>query len=120
MDRKEYLETLGRVIDAKDSKGFASYITENGIFKFGNNEPVVGREAIRDYVANFFSVIKSSEHKVINFWEQNNTVIWQGEVAYTRLDDKKVTVCFVNIFSMQDELIKEYLIYIDNSPLFQA
>jgi len=100
MDRRQYLEALGRIIDAKDSDGFASHITENGIFKFGNNEPVKGRGSILDYVSNFFSMIKGSEHKVVNFWEQDKTVIWQGEVLYTRLDGKKVTIGFVNILNM--------------------
>lgn len=118
MDRKEWLEKLGGVIDAKDSERFASYFTEEGIFRFGNAEPVKGRKAVAEYVAAFFNMIKSSEHKVVNFWEQDGNVIWQGEVEYTRLDEKKVKVQFANIFYMKDELIDSYLIYIDNTPLF--
>jgi ketosteroid isomerase-like protein len=118
MNRKEWLEKLGGVIDAKDSELFASYFTEDGIFRFGNAEPVKGRRAVADYVAAFFNMIKGSEHKVINFWEQGESVIWQGEVNYTRLDGNKVTVQFTNIFYMKGELIDQYLIYIDNTPLF--
>ena len=118
MDRRNWLEKLGGVIDAKDSETFASYITENGTFRFGNNEPVMGRKEIDNYVAAFFNMIKKSEHSVVNFWEQESSIIWQGEVIYTRLDDKKVKVYFTNIFYMKDELIDQYLIYIDNSPLF--
>ena len=118
MDRKQYLETIGKTIDSKDADKFASFLTENGIFRFGNADAVQGRKAVSDYVAYFFTMIKKSEHKIINFWEQNDAVIWQGEVTYTRLDDKKVTVNFTNIFYMEDDLIDQYLIYIDNTPLF--
>lgn len=118
MNRKEWLEKLGGVIDAKDSELFSQYFTEDGIFRFGNAEPVKGRKAVADYVAAFFGMIKSSEHKVVNFWEQNDNIIWQGEVDYTRLDGNKVKVHFTNIFYMKGTLIDQYLIYIDNTPLF--
>lgn len=118
MDRRKWLETLGGVIDAKDSELFASYMTEDGIFRFGNSEPVKGKQAISDYVAAFFNMIKKSEHSVVNFWESGNEIIWQGEVIYTRPDDRMVTVYFTNIFYMKGELIDQYLIFIDNSPLF--
>ncbi|MCX6157955.1 MAG: nuclear transport factor 2 family protein [Ignavibacteriae bacterium] len=120
MERKEWLEKLGGVIDARDSELFASYFTEDGIFRFGNAEPVKGRRAVADYVAAFFNMIKGSEHKVVNHWEQGGNIIWQGEVEYTRLDGKKVKVQFTNIFYMKGELIDQYLIYIDNTPLFAS
>ena len=118
MDKREWLEKIGKAIDAKDSEGFAEFITENGVFRFGNNPDVVGRQAISDYVAAFFNIIKSSEHKVVNSWEKNGNIIWEGQVTYTRLDDKKVTVNFVNVFYMHGDLIDKYLIHIDNTPLF--
>jgi hypothetical protein len=93
-------------------------LTEDSIFLFGNQEAVRGKQAIRDYVAEFFKMIKASEHKVLDFWEGENSIVWQGEVTYTRLDEKKVTINFVNVFYMSGDLIKDYLIYIDNSPLF--
>ncbi len=119
MNRKEWLEKLGGVIDAKDSAGFSSYFTEEGTFKFGNTDAVIGKSNVQNYVDAFFKMISKSEHKVVNFWEHDSTVIWQGEVTYTRLDQKIVTVSFCNIFQMKGDLIEKYLIYIDNTPLFQ-
>lgn len=118
MDRKEWLEKIGDIIDAKDSSGFSNLLTEDGIFKFGNADEVKGRRNVEEYVAAFFNMIKGSQHKVVNFWEQGDSVIWQGEVLYTRLDGKQVNVNFCNIFYMKDDLIEKYLIYIDNTPLF--
>ncbi|MFA5012759.1 MAG: nuclear transport factor 2 family protein [Ignavibacteria bacterium] len=118
MDRKEWLEKIGDIIDAKDSAGFSNLLTEDGIFKFGNADEVKGRKKVEEYVAAFFNMIKGSQHKVVNFWEQGDSVVWQGEVLYTRLDGKQVNVNFCNIFYMKDDLIEKYLIYIDNTPLF--
>jgi ketosteroid isomerase-like protein len=115
---KKWLESIGNSIDSMDADNFAQFLTDDCIFRFGNQPDVNGKTAIRDYVAEFFQMIGGSKHKVIDYWTRDNTIVWQGEVLYTRLDGKKVSVNFVNIFHMEVNLIKDYLIYIDNTPLF--
>jgi len=118
LDTKAWLEKIGQTIDAKDADGFAAFMAENGIFRFGNQPDVVGKQATSDYVAAFFNMIKSSSHEVVNYFEDKNVIVWQGKVTYTRLDEKIVPVNFCNVFYMKDGLIDQYLIYIDNTPLF--
>ena len=118
MQRKELIEKIAESIDAKDAVKFSEFITEDGTFRFGNAESVKGRKNISDYVAYFFTIIKSSSHKIVNLWDTGKHFIWEGEVLYTRLDEKQVTVKFVNIFNMEGDMITDYLIYIDNTPLF--
>lgn len=120
MQRKDYIEKIAKSIDTKDAKLFSEFITEDGIFHFGNAEAIKGRKNIEDYVAAFFGMIKGSSHKIVNLWDDGNHIVWQGEVDYTRLDEKKVTVKFVNVFNMEGDMIRDYLIYIDNTPLFAA
>lgn len=117
-DTKNWLSGLGKTIDAKDAKKFSEYITENGVFRFGNQPEVAGRKAIEDYVAAFFGMIKASEHSTVNFWDTGDNIIWEASVTYTRMDDKKVTVPFTNVFYMNGDLVEKYNIYIDNTPLF--
>ena len=113
-----WLQDLYKTIDAKDPEGFTSFIKEDGAFRFGNMEPVVGKKAIQDAVRYFWTTIKGSQHKIINAWQNGDYITWQGEVLYTRLDDKQVKVNFVNIFKMEGDMIAEYLIYIDNTPVY--
>lgn len=120
MERRKLIEEISKAIDAKDAKKFSEFITEDGIFRFGNAEDVKGRKQIEDYVAAFFKMIKGSSHKIVNLWDTGDRIIWQGEVEYKRLDEKEVTVKFVNIFHMEGDMISDYLIYIDNTPLFAA
>jgi hypothetical protein len=118
MDVNKFLEEVSASIDGKDSKKFASFITPDGQFRFGNAPPAVGTEAIEQVVEWFFSTIKSSKHEILKTWvDDNGDIVWQGRVTYTRLDDKVVPVEFVNVFNMEGDKVKDYLIYIDNSPL---
>ena len=118
-DIKNWLEEIGKTIDSKDGVAFAEFLTENGNFRFGNQAPVTGRKAIADYVNYFFTMHNGSSHEVVNYWEGKDSIVWQGEVTYTRMDNRKVDVNFTNIFYMDGDLIKDYLIYIDNTPLFE-
>jgi hypothetical protein len=118
MDTKAFLEKIGKTIDAKDSAGFADFITEDGQFRFANYPSAHGRENIIKAVDDFFKTIKSSQHSITKFWQDDSSIVWQGEVLYTRLDGNKLTLKFVNIFNMSDDKIKDYLIYIDNTPLY--
>jgi hypothetical protein len=118
-DTKSWVEKISKTIDAKDGEAFAAFITEDGNFRFGNQPIVKGRNAIADYVNAFFTMHKGSSHEIVNCWNHGSAIIWQGKVTYTRMDDRKVDVNFTNIFYMDGDLISDYLIYIDNTPLFE-
>jgi hypothetical protein len=117
-DTRIWLEEIGKTIDSKDGVAFAAFLTEDGNFRFGNQPAVTGRKAIADYVNAFFTMHNGSSHEVVNYWKSDAGIVWQGKVTYTRMDNRKVDVNFTNIFYMKGDLISDYLIYIDNSPLF--
>ena len=112
------LTSLFGAIDRMDVVTFESFLTEDSVFRFGNAQPVRGRSNVSEYVAGFFSSIKALKHNVLGVWEQNNVFTVQGEVTYTRKDDRSVTVPFVNLFKTDGKLIREYLVYVDASPLY--
>ena len=111
-------KSLLDAIDRMDSDAFASFLTEDAIFRFGNTEPVKGKPKVREYVAGFFSSIKSLKHDVLGVWESGQVLTLQGEVTYTRKDSRPLKVPFVSLFKMKGTLINEYLIYVDASQLF--
>ena len=111
-------KSLLSAVDRMDPDAFESFLTEDSIFRFGNAEPVKGKNNVREYVAGFFSSIKSLKHEVQGVWEKDQVVIVQGEVTYTSKNGRLVRVPFVNLFKMKGTLIREYLIYVDASPLF--
>ena len=56
------VDRLFKSIDQMDADEFSSFLTEDGVFTFGNAEPVRGRQAVRDAVAGFFSSIAGLHH----------------------------------------------------------
>lgn len=59
-------------------------------------------------------------HEIIEIWEHPNAVITQGSVTYIRKDSSELSVPFANILRLENDLVKEYLVYVDVSQLFPA
>lgn len=120
MQQQSWLNELFRKIDAKDIAGFLSFLTSDARFRFGNAPLAQGRQAIGEAVDAFFASISTSQHRLLHTWSVGDAVICQGEVSYTRRDNSKLTLPFVNIFRMQGGQIDQYLIYVDITPLYSS
>jgi len=120
MNKNNWVERLIQNIDDKDVEGFLSFLSEDVCFRFGNAEPVNGKATVGDVVGGFFESIKALHHDVSDIWQEEGAVICHGIVTYTRHDSSTLTVPFANIFKLDGDLIREYLIYIDVSELYKT
>jgi ketosteroid isomerase-like protein len=111
-------EMLFSDIDRMDAKAFASYLAEDCVLRFGNADEVVGREAIEAAIAGFFGTIKGLSHRIVDQWDVGDATILQFETTYTRMDDGRVTVPAVTIYRRGSELIDDYRIYVDLTPVY--
>jgi ketosteroid isomerase-like protein len=118
MSQPAWLEKLFKTIDAKDAEGFAAFLTEDAVFRFGNAEPARGKKAVHEAVAGFFAGVKSLRHTVRESWSHPEAVVMHGEVTYTRHDGSQLSVPFANVFKLQGSLVREYLIFADASKLW--
>ena len=89
-------------VDQKDAAAFASVFTEDGWLRFGNNEPLIGREAIREAIAGFFTMFDSLSHESNGTTVSNGTVVIEANVTYTLFGGGTVTVPAVTIFRFAD------------------
>ena len=120
LEIKQKIHELFRSIDEMNSDKFAAFLTDDAQFRFGNAPAVHGKSAVREAVAGFFGTIKGISHKNIGLWVHPETVVYEGEVTYTRHDGSMLTVPFINKFGMVGDKIKDYFIYIDITPLYAA
>ncbi len=115
---RDHVTEMFADIDSMDADKFVSHLTPDGRFQFGNAEPGVGRAAIRDGVAGFFSTINGLRHTITGYWQQGNVVIVELVVEYTRKDGKVVTLPCANIFRLDGLLVGDYRIFMDVSPIY--
>jgi hypothetical protein len=79
---------------------------------------VVGRGAIEEVIAGFFTTINGISHQIVDQWDADNTTIVQLEATYTRKDDRKLRIPPVAVWHRGDELIDDYRIHVDQAPVY--
>jgi hypothetical protein len=109
--------TLFEDIDSMEPDRFAGHLAENVRFRFGNADPVIGRDAVRDVWAGFCETIDGVRHDLVDQWDTGTATIAEADATYTRKDGSTVTVPVVTIYRGED-LIDDYRIFIDVAPLF--
>jgi ketosteroid isomerase-like protein len=105
-------------IDAFDPEKFVAHLTPDARFRFANADPVIGREAVKEAVAGFFSTIDGLTHHIKNVWEFEDTVIAQIDVEYLRKDGKTVIAPNADILIYEGDLVRDWQIYIDVAPVY--
>ena len=113
------LDDLFKAVDAKDTERFLGFLTDEASFRFGSAPPAQGKEAIRAAVDGFFSTIAGCHHVLSRIVAEEDVIICEGEVTYTRHDASEVTLPFANIFELDGELMSAYKIYADAGPLYE-
>jgi hypothetical protein len=105
-------------IDSLNPDSFVTHLTPDVVFRFGNADPVIGRDAVREAVTGFFSTIDGLTHHIRNVWEFGDTAIVQIDVEYARKDGKTVTVPNADILTYDGDLVRDWRIYIDVAPVY--
>ncbi len=118
MDTQTWIKDLFEAVDSLDADKFVGFLTDDAIFRFANAAPVEGKDSIRSALTGFFSSINGLKHEILEWWEQDGTVICRGEVTYMKKDASEFAVPFANFFKMKGKLIKDYLVYVDASQLY--
>jgi hypothetical protein len=85
-------------IDSMESDAFARHLADSVRFVFGNSEPVIGRENVRDTWAGFCQGIDGVSYNVVQHWVDGPVTIVESTVTYTRKDSTTVSLPVVTIY----------------------
>ena len=109
-------------VDRMDAAGFAAVFTDDAWMRFGNADPIIGREAIESAIAQFFTMIAGLKHTTTGIWSQQDAVIYEATVTYTRHDGRTVQVPAVTIFRLRKSatgpVAHRVQMFVDLAPLF--
>ncbi|HEY3945985.1 MAG TPA: nuclear transport factor 2 family protein [Solirubrobacteraceae bacterium] len=111
-------EQLFADIDSMEPERFAAHLAEDVTMRFGNAEPIRGKDAVRDAWATFCKELRGVRHEVVGRWRVDEDTIVEARVTYTRSDSSQVTVPVVTIYRERGGRINDYRIYVDLAPLF--
>lgn len=120
MTQNHFILDMYKAIDAKSSTGMCEFVSEDAVFKFANLPAVEGKNNIISFLDGFFQSIKAIRHTDIEYRNAGNEWFVNGTVTYTRLNDTQLPVPFAVLLRMRENLIKDYLIFVDASELYKG
>ena len=68
-DPHAWAESFFALVDRFDADAVASRMTPRGVLISVNNEPVVGRDGMRDAIHSFERAVASISHEVLRAWQ---------------------------------------------------
>ena len=102
---------------AKDADRFVRVLCEDASMRIGGGEALVGRAAIHDAVVGLFSQFSGITHRLVRAYDFAPKLIYEAEVTYELSDGDSMIFPYANILTFNGNLISDYRIYIDLSPL---
>jgi ketosteroid isomerase-like protein len=113
-----WLVEMFATIDAFDVDAFLTFLSPDCEFRFGNAPSIYGHEPIRGMLEGFFAAIKGMRHNELEAWVHPDATMCTGKVTYVRHNGTELTVPFAVVFRLDHGLVRQYLIFVDNSQLF--
>lgn len=117
-----------KTVDTLDADAIAANFADDGKFRFSNQPPVHGKQAIRDSLAQFFETIQGMHHENTGLWlgEDSNSAVWEADVIYIRKNGTQITLPCASILRSRDvfngesrnEQIYDFRMVMDISPVY--
>jgi ketosteroid isomerase-like protein len=104
-------------IDSMEPDRFAAHLADDVAFRFGNADPVHGRDAVRDVWAQFCEEVAGVHHDLVERWHSEDGTVAETNATYTRKDGDTVTLPVVTIYRERDGEIADYRVFVDLTPL---
>lgn len=117
---QEWVREYFATVDTLNADNIIVNFGEDGRFRFGNTEPAIGKEAIRDALIKFFSAIKAMHHENVGLWLGDKSAVFEAEVTYTRQDGTTVTLPCASILRFRGNFIYDFRMVMDATPVFAA
>lgn len=112
---KRYYE----LADAGDMDGAMEYVAPDGVLRFANHEPLIGRQAIHSAMSELTGNWARQTHTLLDLWElPGNLVAFETEVRFVRHDGTTADVRGAAICRIDGETFLEQRIFVDLSAAF--
>jgi SnoaL-like domain/Family of unknown function (DUF5519) len=115
----EQVRQMALALDAGDAATFAGYFAEDARFRFGNAPPVYGRDEVRAAVQAGLDLAASMRHSIVAVWRNDNVVVAEFSIDFTRNDGDVVTLPCVSVMRSDGDLVRDYRVHIDMTPVLQ-
>ncbi|MBY0405075.1 MAG: nuclear transport factor 2 family protein, partial [Cyanobacteria bacterium] len=102
-----------------DTEAFLELLSPNVTFRMGSQTEIQGKASVGKLVQGLFDGMQAVHHSLKQSWQNDNSLVYEAEVTFHLKDGRVFKLPYVNVLQLGDnQLIDQYKIYIDVSPLY--
>jgi ketosteroid isomerase-like protein len=118
----QWVQAYFKTVDTLNADAIAAHFADDGKFRFSNQPPAVGKQAVQDSLAQFFDTIQAMHHDKVGLWvgEDGNSAVWEADVTYTRKDGTQVMLPCASILRSHNDQIYDFRMDMDISPVYKS
>src|ERR1700753_3077102 len=79
-------------IERMDAHAWAEYLAPDAVMRFGNDDPIYGRDGCRAALESVYARIDGLRYDLVELWEHGEATIVEASVTYIRSDGLEGTV----------------------------
>lgn len=104
-------------VDRMDPEALVRWYHDDATFRFANQPPAEGIDAIRSLLAQFYGSIRSMHHEPEGIWSDASSGVLEASVSFVRPDGQEVVVPAVSVLRVRDGLVSDFRFVMDPAPL---
>lgn len=118
----DWVRNYFKTVDTLDADAIAANFANDGKFRFSNQPPAEGKQAVRDSLAQFFETIQAMHHENTGLWlgDDGNSAVWEADVTYTRKNGTQVILPCASILRSRNDKIYDFRMNMDISPVYDS
>ena len=118
-DARARTRRMFEAIDSRTPAAIAALLADDVVVHFGNQPPMVGREAVTAGIEAFFASIAGISHEITAEWHDGADTMVETAVTYTRHDGASVTLpAFSTWHTGPGGAIDRYRVYFDPALIY--
>ena len=111
------LSKVFKVADGMNAIAFSELLTTDVKFRFSNNDLGIGKNAVVSGLNFLFSKINGLRHDLKGTYVDEQGYAVEAIANYTMKDGKIISLPVVSVLKYRGNLIEDYRIYMDISPV---
>ena len=113
----EYIRAYFREVDAMRPRELVKWYTPKGSFRFANNPPVMGADAMIGTLEQFYATLKSMRHKEQGLWVAGGAGVFEALVTFETQDGRTVSIPAASILRTEGGFVQDFRFIMDAAPL---
>ena len=116
---EEWVRQYFRDVDARDVRRILDYYAPDASFRFGNNQPAIGTDAIAAMLQGFFDQIDGMRHSPKGIWIGESDAVFEADVHF-EVGNAAAEVPAVSILRLDHaNKIADFRFVMDAQPVFE-